>query len=82
MRTLTTKWRVSLWLIKDATADVGVRVRRTVVVNVERPVIQVLVIVTAVVQARVTTVEVPIIRDHRLLHSRPPISGVFHSILN
>lgn len=59
----TTKWRVSLWLIKDAAADVVVRVRRTVVVDVERAVILVLVIVTAVVQARVTTVEIPVIRD-------------------
>lgn len=48
---------------KKATADVGVRVRRTVVVHVERPVILVLVIVTAMVQARVTTVEIPVIRD-------------------
>ena len=48
---------------KKATADAGVRVRRTVVVHVERPVILVLVIVTAVVQARVTTVEIPVIRD-------------------
>ena len=61
--------RVSLWLSKDATADVVVRVRRSVVVDVERTVILVLVIVTAMVQARVTTVEVPVIRDHRLLHS-------------
>ena len=60
---------VSLWLSKDATADVVVRVRRSVVVDVERTVILVLVIVTAMVQARVTTVEVPVIRDHRLLHS-------------
>lgn len=56
-------------LCKDATADVVVRVRRTVVVDVERTVILVLVIVTAMVQARVTTVEIPVIRDHRLLHS-------------
>lgn len=56
-------------LSKDATADVVVRVRRSVVVDVERTVILVLVIVTAMVQARVTTVEVPVIRDHRLLHS-------------
>lgn len=48
---------------KKATADVGVRVRRTVVVHVERPVVLVLVIVTAMVQARVTTVKVPVIRD-------------------
>lgn len=48
---------------KDATADVVVRVRRTVVVDVERSVILVLVIVTAMVQARVTTIEVPVIRD-------------------
>lgn len=58
-----------MWLSKDATADVVVRVRRSVVVDVERTVILVLVIVTAMVQARVTTVEVPVIRDHRLLHS-------------
>ena len=45
----------SLWLSKDATADVVVRVRRSVVVDVERTVILVLVIVTAMVQARVTT---------------------------
>lgn len=49
--------------LKDATADVVVRVRRTVVVDVERTVILVLVIVTAMVQARVTTVIVPVIRD-------------------
>ena len=48
---------------KKATADVGVGVRRSVVVHVERPVILVLVIVTAMVQARVTTVEIPVIRD-------------------
>lgn len=48
---------------KKATADVGVGVRRVVVVNVERPVVLVLVIVTAMVQARVTTVEIPVIRD-------------------
>lgn len=54
---------------KDATADVRVGVRRSVVVHVERPVVLVLVIVTAMVQARVTTVEVPVIRDHRLLQS-------------
>ena len=65
----TTKWRVSLWLSKDATADVVVRVRRVVVVDVERTVILVLVIVTAMVQARISTIEVPVIRDHRLLHS-------------
>ncbi len=59
----TIKWRFSLWLIKDAAADVVVRVRRTVVVDVERTVILVLVVVTAMVQARVTTVKVPVIRD-------------------
>lgn len=48
---------------KKATADVGVRVRRGVVVHVERPIILVLVVVTAMVQARVTTVKVPVIRD-------------------
>ena len=47
----------------EATADVGVRVRRTVAVHVERPVILALVIATAAVQARVTTVEIPVIRD-------------------
>lgn len=56
-------------LSKDATADVVVRVRRSVVVDVERTVILVLVIVTAMVQARISTIEVPVIRDHRLLHS-------------
>ena len=59
----------SLWLSKDATADAVVLVRRTVAVDVERTVTLVLVIVTAVAQARVTTVEAPVIRDHRLLHS-------------
>ena len=54
---------------KDAAADVVVGVRRTVVVDVERPVILVLVVVPAMVQARVTTVEIPVIRDHRLRHS-------------
>ena len=58
-----------MWLSKDATADVVVRVRRVVVVDVERTVILVLVIVTAMVQARISTIEVPVIRDHRLLHS-------------
>jgi hypothetical protein len=48
---------------KKATADVGVGVRRAVVVHVERTVILVLVVVTAMVQARVTTVKVPVIRD-------------------
>ena len=47
----------------EATADVGVGVRRPVAVHVERPAILVAVIVTAMVQARVTTVEIPAIRD-------------------
>ena len=47
---------------KKATADVGVGVRRVVVVHVERPVILVLVIVTAEVQTRVGSIEVPVIR--------------------
>ena len=55
--------------IKKATADVVVRVGRAVVVHVERAVILVLVIVPAMVQARVATVEIPVIRDHRLLHN-------------
>lgn len=48
---------------KDAAADVGVRVRGCVVVHVEQPVIQVLVVVTTTVQARVGSVIVPVIRD-------------------
>lgn len=47
----------------ETAADVGVLVRHAVVVHVERPVIQVLVIVTAMVQARVTAVIIPVIRD-------------------
>ena len=44
-----------------ATAVVSVRVRCTGVVNVEQPVVQVLVIVTADVETRVRRVEVPVI---------------------
>ena len=47
----------------EATADVGVGVRRAVAAHVERPVTLVLVTVTAMAQARVTTVEIPVIRD-------------------
>ena len=47
----------------EATADDGVRARRTVVVHVERPEILALAIATAVEQARVTTAEIPVIRD-------------------
>lgn len=50
-------------LNKDAAADVRVGVRRGVVVHVEQAVILVLVIVPAGVQARVGSVEVPVIRD-------------------
>ena len=44
-----------------AGADVRVRVRRRIVVHVEQPVIQVLVIVATSVKARVRRVEVPVI---------------------
>jgi hypothetical protein len=47
----------------EATADGEVRVRPAVTVHVERPVTLVLAIATATVQARVTTVEIPVIRD-------------------
>ena len=47
----------------EATADVGVGVRRVAVAHVERPATLALAIVTAMVQARVTTVEIPVIRD-------------------
>lgn len=47
----------------EATADGEVRVRPAVTVHVERPVILVVVIVTAMVQARATTAEIPVIRD-------------------
>ena len=82
---------------KDATADVGVGVRRRVVVDVERPVVLVLVIVTAMVQARVGSVKVPVIRDIVCCtvdpigkiwgggtFQRPPLVffGVKYSILN
>ena len=46
---------------KVATADVRVGVRRTVVVDVEQAIVQVLVIVTAHIQTRVRRVEVPVI---------------------
>ena len=47
----------------EATADDGVGARRAAVVHVERPAILALAIVTATVQARATTVEIPAIRD-------------------
>ena len=47
----------------EATAGVGIRVRRTVAAYAERPALQDLFIVTTVAQARVTTAEAPIIRD-------------------
>ena len=52
-------WRTLL----EATADAGVGVRRVVAANAERPEILVLAIVTAMAQARVTTAEIPVIRD-------------------
>lgn len=55
-----------------ATAVVGVLVGSVGVVNVEQPVVQVLVIVTASVQARVRPIEVPVIaRKPHSLHKRP-----------
>lgn len=57
--------RVWRWVAspqKDAAADVRVRVGRAGVVHVEQPVVPVLVIVTAEVQARVGSIEVPVIR--------------------
>ena len=47
----------------EATADEGAGARRAAAVHAERPVTLVLAIVTAMVQARVTTVEIPVIRD-------------------
>lgn len=44
-----------------AGTEVGVRVRRTVPVDVEKPVVAVLVIVAATVHTRVRRVEVPVI---------------------
>ena len=49
-------------LEKELAADVRVRVRGAVVVDVEQTVVQVLVIVATNVQARVGSVEVPVIR--------------------
>lgn len=56
------KTRLSIQ-IAHATADVAVRVRRSVVVHVEQPVILVLTIVTTDVQTRVGRVEVSVIRE-------------------
>lgn len=52
-----------LAVILHAAADVRARVRRRVVVHVEQPVIPVLAVIPADVQARVRRVEVPVIRD-------------------
>ena len=47
----------------EATADVGAGARRSAVAHVERPVTLAQGIVTAMEQARDTTVEIPVIRD-------------------
>ena len=47
-----------------ATADARVRVRSVRVVDVESPIIQVLVIVAAGIQTRARRVKVPVIREH------------------
>ena len=47
----------------EATADVGAGTRRSAVAHVERPVTLAQGIVTAMEQARDTTVEIPVIRD-------------------
>ena len=47
----------------EATADAGAGVRRSAIAHAERPVTLALAIVTAMAQARVTTVENPEIRD-------------------
>jgi len=62
--------------IMDSGADVVVRVRGAVVVHVEQTVVQVLVIVTTNVQARIGRVEVPVIAKDtktRLLYRSPNI---------
>lgn len=64
---------------KVATADVTVRVTSAIVVHVEQPMIQVLVIITTRMQTRVTRVEIPVIvfglhgteSRHRLLYQKP-----------
>ena len=64
---LFVKWlnglRRLLRTLLEAGADVTVGVGSAVVVHVEQPVIQVLVIVATAVQTRVARVEVPVIRD-------------------
>lgn len=70
---------------KEATADVTVGVGSAVVVHVEQPVIQVLVIVTTDVQTRVGSVEVPVIREelnHRLLRREPQKSDKRKASIN
>ena len=51
--------------LRDEAADVRVRVGRAVVVHVEQPVIAVLVVITAHVEAGVRRVEVPVIARER-----------------
>ena len=54
-------WRIVSQTQKDAGADVAVRVRRAVVVHIEKPVVGVLVVVATNIEARVRRVEVPVI---------------------
>lgn len=49
----------------EAAADVAAGARRAAVVHAERPAVLALVIATAMAQARVTTAEIPAIRDIR-----------------
>ena len=50
---------------KDATADVRVRVGSPVVVDVENPIVRVIVIVTTRIQHVTRSAEVPVIRQIR-----------------
>lgn len=59
-------------IVTNAGAVVGVRVRHAVPVHVEKPVVEVLVIVTAAVDTRVRRVEVPVIaRKPQGSHRKP-----------
>ena len=59
-------------IVTNAGAVVGVRVRDAVPVHVEKPVVEVLVIVTAAVDTRVRRVEVPdIARKPQGSHRKP-----------
>lgn len=59
-------------IVTNAGAVVGVRVRDAVPVHVEKPVVEVLVIVTAAVDTRVRRVEVPVIaRKPQGSHRKP-----------